>query len=99
MNHDELISTLQDWNGVPVLAAVIGSGTRPIYKAIREKRLRAVSLNKRGDLRVHRDWFRDWLEGRAATFEPRVVTEKQKDGHRRAVVTRRANAAAAQVRS
>ena len=41
-------------------------GTRSIYHAIARGELRASEINERGDLRVHRSWLLQWLEGRAA---------------------------------
>lgn len=40
-------------------------GGRPIYRAIRAGRLRAIRLNDRGDLRIHPAWFRAWIEAEA----------------------------------
>jgi len=45
-------------------------GTRPIYLAVKSGELKAVALNNRGDLRVHRDWVTAWLERRAASRKP-----------------------------
>lgn len=52
---------------VPELAKVLHVGTRPIYRAIRDKRLRAAVLNDRGDLRVLGTWALAYLESCAAS--------------------------------
>lgn len=50
---------------VPELAEKWDVGARPLYREIREGRLKAAPLNGRGDLRVLGQWALDYLETRA----------------------------------
>lgn len=43
-------------------AAYIGAGPKEIYKAVRSGRLKAVRLNRRGDIRTLREWVDEWME-------------------------------------
>ena len=52
------------WLDVHAAAAEIDSGTRTIRTAIRRGELQACAINGRGDLRIHRDWLRDWMTQR-----------------------------------
>jgi len=61
----QIHSVEPDWLTVPRAAEAVQTGTRTIYKAIRKGHLRASAVNDRGDLRIHRDWIRDWLDRRA----------------------------------
>jgi len=54
-----------DWYSVAKAAAEITTGRRSIYKAVRTGQLRAARIGGRGDLRIHKDWLRAWLEGLA----------------------------------
>ena len=55
-----------EWLTVGDCARDLKSGKRVVYNAIHHRELRAASINDRGDLRVHRDWLREWMERRAA---------------------------------
>lgn len=54
-----------EWLSVRDVATEVGIGLRTVYAAVRSGQLRAAAVNARGDLRVHRDWLRSWLEQRA----------------------------------
>jgi hypothetical protein len=55
-----------DWLTVGDCQKEINSpGKRSIYRAIQKKELRACPINERGDLRVHRDWLREFMLRRA----------------------------------
>ena len=43
-------------------ALLLQSGPRPLYRAAREGRLRAVRINDRGDLRTTREWLAEYIE-------------------------------------
>jgi excisionase family DNA binding protein len=55
-----------DWLTVPEIAKWIKTGDRSIYKAIKTGKLRAVSVNARGDLRSTPSWVMAWLESGAS---------------------------------
>jgi excisionase family DNA binding protein len=60
-----------EWATVAQAARAVQAGRRTIYNAIRDGSLRAAAVNERGDLRIHRDWLRDWLERRTAVVAAR----------------------------
>ena len=43
-------------------ALLLQSGPRPLYRAAKEGRLRAVRINARGDLRTTREWLAEYIE-------------------------------------
>ena len=43
-------------------AAYIDAGPKEIYKAVRTGKLKAVRLNRRGDIRTLREWVDEWME-------------------------------------
>ncbi len=43
-------------------AAYVGAGPKEIYKAVRAGKLKAVRLNRRGDIRTTREWVDEWME-------------------------------------
>lgn len=53
-------------------AKVVLSGPRTIYEAITKGELRAISINDRGDLRIHDDWLTAWIERRADELAARA---------------------------
>ena len=69
LNHmaadDGSASLLPEWLTVQQAAMALNTGPRTIYVAIRRRELRAASVNRRGDLRIHRDWLKGWMEARA----------------------------------
>ena len=56
--------TAKDWLDVHSAAAEINAGARTIRSAIQSGELRACSINRRGDTRIHRDWLNDWMAQR-----------------------------------
>jgi hypothetical protein len=40
----------------------VGAGPKEIYRAVRVGRLRAVRLNRRGDIRTLREWVDEWMD-------------------------------------
>lgn len=57
--------------------ALNGAGKRPIYAAIELGELRAIRLNGRGDLRVHKSWFRDWIQRRSMALRQQATALEQ----------------------
>ena len=57
------------WLTVAEAAKVVKCGRRLIYQEVKAGRLRAARLGLRRDIRVHRDWIREWLERCAAPVE------------------------------
>ena len=59
----ELLLTPQisEWLDVNAAAEEIHSGPKTIRTAIQRGELKACAINGRGDLRIHRDWLRDWM--------------------------------------
>lgn len=57
------------WRGVRDHAAALGIGSRTLYRAIQAGELRAAPVNGRGDLLIHDDWIREWLEAKARERE------------------------------
>jgi excisionase family DNA binding protein len=49
------------WRTVEQAAARAQCGKRAIYKAVDARKLRAVSVNGRGDLRTTDEWVDQWL--------------------------------------
>jgi len=65
-------TTIQtDWPSPTAVSRELGCGVRTIYRAIARGELKAARINGRGDLRISRQWLRDWL---AALSERREVT-------------------------
>ena len=58
-----------EWLTVNEVAKVAKCGRRLIYREVKAGRLRAARLGLRRDIRVHRDWIREWLERCAAPIE------------------------------
>ncbi len=50
---------------VPELADMLNTGPRSVYGAIRSKRLRAATIDDRGDLRILGAWALEYLESLA----------------------------------
>lgn len=48
------------------VAKLLGSGRRPVYKAVRDGELRAAQINDRGDLRILGQWVLDFVDEKAA---------------------------------
>jgi excisionase family DNA binding protein len=61
------------WRSVPDAARELGVGPRTVYHAIKRGELRAAPVNARGDLRIHVDWIRQWLEHSAINAPERQV--------------------------
>jgi excisionase family DNA binding protein len=40
----------------------VGAGPKEIYRAVRAGELKAVRLNRRGDIRILREWVDQWME-------------------------------------
>jgi hypothetical protein len=60
---------VEPWWNVHQAAQHAECGPKQIYKAVRNRRLRAVQLGQRGDLRFWRQWVDDWLESLALALE------------------------------
>lgn len=43
-------------------AAHVGAGPKEIYRAVRAGTLKAVRLNRRGDIRTLPEWVDEWME-------------------------------------
>lgn len=56
---------ITDWLTIPEAAALLRTGKRSLYRAVKRGDLRAAEVNERGDLRIARTWLTDWLERRA----------------------------------
>ena len=50
------------WWSARRAAAYIDAGPKEIYKAVRSGKLKAVRLNRRGDIRTTREWIDEWME-------------------------------------
>jgi excisionase family DNA binding protein len=50
------------WWSARRVARYIGAGPKEIYKAVRAGKLKAVRLNRRGDIRTTREWVDEWME-------------------------------------
>jgi hypothetical protein len=68
--HDDVGAGRSPWRGVRQRAAELGIGPRSLYRAIQRGDLRAAPVNQRGDLLIHDDWIREWLEAKAKTVSP-----------------------------
>ena len=55
-------ATESRWWSAGRAAAYIGAGPKEIYKAVRSRKLKAVRLNGRGDIRTTREWVDEWME-------------------------------------
>jgi excisionase family DNA binding protein len=60
----ETIPRATEWLDVGEAASEIGAGTRTIRAAIQRGELQACAINGRGDLRINREWLRDWMTQR-----------------------------------
>lgn len=43
-------------------AVHVGAGPKEIYRAVRAGKLKAVRLNRRGDIRTLPEWVDEWME-------------------------------------
>jgi hypothetical protein len=50
------------WWTVRRAAAHVGGGPKEIYRAVRTGKLKAVRLNRRGDIRTLPEWVDEWME-------------------------------------
>lgn len=50
------------WWTAKQAADYVGAGPKEIYKAVRRRKLKAVRLNERGDIRTRREWVDEWME-------------------------------------
>jgi hypothetical protein len=50
------------WWTVRRAAAHVGGGPKEIYRAVRAGKLKAVRLNRRGDIRTLPEWVDEWME-------------------------------------
>jgi hypothetical protein len=50
------------WWTVRRAAAHVGGGPKEIYRAVRVGKLKAVRLNRRGDIRTLPEWVDEWME-------------------------------------
>ncbi len=57
------------WLTVLQAAAEAQVGKKTIYNAVKAGRLRAARIGNRRDIRIHRDWIRQWLESCADPVE------------------------------
>ena len=57
---DQLVGSR--WWSARRAAAYIDAGPKEIYKAVRSGKLKAVRLNRRGDIRTTREWIDEWME-------------------------------------
>jgi len=57
-----LVTDQPFWLTVPEIARELRIGERSVRAAIRSGQLRAARINKRGDLRVSRQWLAEWCE-------------------------------------
>lgn len=51
----------------------IGAGPKEIYRAVRAGQLKAVRLNRRGDIRTLREWVDAWMEAKQRSAEQTPV--------------------------
>lgn len=65
----------REWLTVRVAAAELDCGPKPLYRAIRRGELKAARLSRRGDLRINREWLREWVERRTNLGEPRETRQ------------------------
>lgn len=54
--------TVSRWWTARRAAEYIGAGPKEIYRAVRSGKLKAVRLNRRGDIRTLREWVDEWME-------------------------------------
>lgn len=47
----------------------VGAGPKEIYRAVRAGQLKAVRLNRRGDIRTLREWVDVWMEAKQRSAE------------------------------
>lgn len=59
-----------DWLKVSDVAQWIRCSRGSVYRAIKNGHLRAAAVNQRGDVRIHRDWVRQWLDEQVVLFKP-----------------------------
>lgn len=62
----------QEWLSDDQSGEIVGCGKRVIRDAVRTGKLRAAVLDRRGTLRIHRSWLREWME-RLADERPFAV--------------------------
>ncbi len=58
-----------EWLTPPQCAAEGQHGVKVIYGAVKRGDLRAARIGGRRDLRIHRTWYREWLERSANPVE------------------------------
>jgi len=57
------------WLTVEDARREVKCGAKLLYREIRAGRLRAARLGGRRDIRIHKDWIRDWLLANAKNSE------------------------------
>jgi len=66
----DITETERFWLTVEQVADEVQVGVKSVYRAIANGRLRAARLNsRRGPIRVHRDWIREWMKASATPVE------------------------------
>jgi excisionase family DNA binding protein len=50
------------WWSAREAAEYVGAGPKEIYRAVRHGALKAVRLNRRGDIRTTREWIDQWMD-------------------------------------
>ena len=65
--------TESPWLTIKEACPVAKVGAKLLYREIKAGRLRAARIGDRRDLRIHRDWIDEWLEGSAKPVEIKLV--------------------------
>lgn len=55
------VTVAHRWWSAREAAKYIGAGPKEIYKAVSRGDLRAVRLNRRGDIRTTQEWIDEWM--------------------------------------
>ncbi len=68
--QDATTPPASEWFVIPEVCREAKCGPKLVYREIKAGRLRAARLGgRRGPIRIHRSWVREWLEASARMLE------------------------------